>query len=126
VIAYLAARARWDETATPATARMRAPDGRWFVLDASAMDDAAGSVAVVMQPAAPSAVLTHILRSYGLSAREREIVALLAQGQSAKTIASTLFISPRTVQDHIKAIYRKTGVGARSDLTWLATCSGPN
>jgi DNA-binding NarL/FixJ family response regulator len=54
------------------------------------------------------------------------VEALLAQGQSAKTIASTLFISPWTVQDHIEAIYRKTGVGARSDLTSLATGNGPN
>jgi DNA-binding CsgD family transcriptional regulator len=121
VIAYLAARARWDAAADSATARMRLPDGRWFLLDASAMDDAAGNVAVVMQPAAPASVLTHVLRSYGLSAREREIASLLAQGHSAKSIASTLVISPWTVQDHIKAVYRKTGVTARSDLTLLTT-----
>ena len=120
VIAYLSARVRWEAAANSATARMRLPDGRWFLLDASAMDDSAGNVAVVMQPAAPSAVLTHVLRSYGLSSREREIAELLAQGQSAKTIASSLHLSPWTVQDHIKAIYRKTGVGARSDLASLA------
>jgi DNA-binding CsgD family transcriptional regulator len=100
---------------------MRMPDGRWFLLDASAMDDGAGNVAVVMQPAASTAMLTHVLRSYGLSPREREIAALLAHGQSVKTIATSLFLSPWTVQDHIKAIYRKTGVGARSDLAALAT-----
>jgi DNA-binding CsgD family transcriptional regulator len=121
VIAYLAARVRWDAAADSATARTRLPDGRWFLLDASVMDDGGGHVAVVMQPAAPSAMLTHVLRSYALSSREREIAALLAQGQSAKTIASSLFLSPWTVQDHIKAIYRKTGVGARSDLASLAT-----
>jgi DNA-binding CsgD family transcriptional regulator len=61
---------------------------------------------------------------YGLSVRERQIAALLAQGESAKAIASTLTISPWTAQDHIKAIYRKTGVGARSDLTSLAAGAG--
>lgn len=126
VIAYLAARARFDGEIGTATARMRTPDGRWFLLDASAMDDAAGNVAVVMQPAAPSAVLTQVLRSYGLSLREREIAALLAHGQSAKSIASALVISPWTVQDHIKAIYRKTGIGARSDLASLAAGAGWN
>jgi hypothetical protein len=65
VISYLAAPARWDEAAGSTTARMHMPDGRWFLLDASAMDDGAGHVAVVVQPAAPSAVLTHVLRSYG-------------------------------------------------------------
>ena len=124
VIAYLAARARFDGSPGGSSARMRMPDGRWFLLDASVMDDAAGSVALVMQPAAPSAVLTHVLRSYGLSGREREIALLLARGQSAKSIASALILSPWTVQDHIKAIYRKTGVAARSDLSALAAGAG--
>jgi DNA-binding CsgD family transcriptional regulator len=120
VISYLAARARWDGADGPAAARMRIADGRWFLLDASAMDDAPGNVAVVLQPASPSSVLTHVLRSYGLSAREREVAALLAHGHSAKSIAARLTISPWTAQDHVKAIYRKTGVGARSDLGALA------
>jgi DNA-binding CsgD family transcriptional regulator len=124
IVAYLAARARWDATAHSASARTRTPDGRWFVLDASAMDDVPGNVAVVMQPASSPAVLAHVLRSHGLSVRERQIAALLAQGQSAKSIAANLVLSPWTVQDHIKAIYRKTGVGARSDLSSLAAGAG--
>ena len=103
------------------SARTRTLDGEWFTLDASRLDDDAhGSVAVVIQPSAPDAVLDAILRSRGLSAREREVAALIIQGHSAKAIASTLVISPYTVQDHLKAIYEKTGVGDRYALAALA------
>jgi hypothetical protein len=46
------------------------------------------------------------------------------RGQSAKSIASTLTISPWTMQGHIKAIDGETGGGARSDLTSLAAGAG--
>ena len=116
VISFLAARARWDRGHGPATARMRTVDGRWFVIDASLLDDAAsGTVAAVMQPAGGDVVLDSLLRAMGLSAREREVAALLAQGRPTKSIAAMLSLSPWTVQDHVKAVYAKTGV-SRDDL----------
>jgi DNA-binding CsgD family transcriptional regulator len=116
VMSFLAARARWDRGHGPATARMRTIDGRWFVIDVSLLDDAAsGTVAAVMQPAPGDVVLDSILRAMGLSAREREVAALLAQGRPTKSIATALSLSPWTVQDHVKAVYAKTGVG-RADL----------
>jgi DNA-binding CsgD family transcriptional regulator len=60
-----------------------------------------------------------VLRALGLSAREREVAALLAQGRPTKSIAATLQLSPWTVQDHVKAVYAKTGV-SRADLGALA------
>lgn len=116
VMSFLAARARWDRDGGPATARMRTLDGRWFVIDASLLDDvASGKVAAVMQPAPSEAVLDGVLRAMGLSAREREVAALLAQGRPTKSIAAMLSLSPWTVQDHVKAVYAKTGV-SRADL----------
>jgi DNA-binding CsgD family transcriptional regulator len=119
VVAFLAAQIRFDRSGAPATVRTRTLDGEWFTLDASLLDE--GSVAVVIQPSAPDAVLDAVLRSQGLSAREREIASLLIQGRSAKAIASTLVISPWTVQDHMKAIYEKTGVSDRYALAALAS-----
>lgn len=118
VIAYLAAAARVQERAQ---ARMRALDGAWFDLDAMALDAGGeGGVAVVISPAASAAVREHVLRLFGLSAREREVAALLLEGRSVKAIAAELVLSPWTVADHVKAIYAKTGVGSRSELGALA------
>ena len=91
VMSFLAARARWDRGGGPATARMRALDGRWFEIDVSVLDDAGtGNVAAVMQPAPSELVLDSVLRAMGLSAREREVAALLAQGRPTKSIAAML------------------------------------
>ena len=116
VISFLAARARFDRQAGPATARMRALDGRWFVINVSLLDDvASGNVAAVVQPAPGELILDNVLRAMGLSAREREIASLLARGRPTKSIAAMLGLSPWTVQDHIKAVHAKTGV-SRADL----------
>jgi DNA-binding CsgD family transcriptional regulator len=121
VMSFLTARARWDRSEGPATARMRALDGRWFMIDVSVLDDAgSGHVAAVIQPAPSELVLDNVLRAMGLSAREREVAALLAQGRPTKSIAAMLQLSPWTVQDHVKAVYAKTGV-SRADLGALGT-----
>lgn len=56
------------------------------------------------------------LEAQGVSAREREIVALLARGLSNAEIAEALVLSPYTVQDHIKSLFEKTNVGSRREL----------
>jgi DNA-binding NarL/FixJ family response regulator len=52
---------------------------------------------------------------YLLTGREREILALLAQGLTSRQIASQLVISERTVNTHIGNIYRKLHVNNRVD-----------
>ncbi len=49
----------------------------------------------------------------------------MVEGRSAKAIASELVISPWTVQDHLKAIYAKTGVRSRSELAGLVPGAAP-
>ncbi len=126
LIAFLAAKARWGAAGEPATSQMRTPDGQWFVLDASLLDQAEsqGSVAVVMRPAPAATVLDGMLRAHGLSAREREVAGLVVQGLTAKAIAAQLILSPWTVADHLKAIYQKAGVNGRSGLAALTGSSG--
>ena len=51
-----------------------------------------------------------------LSAREREIALLAATGLASKDIAERLFLSVRTVDNHLQRVYVKLGVGSRSEL----------
>jgi predicted ATPase/DNA-binding CsgD family transcriptional regulator len=59
-----------------------------------------------------------------LSARERELVTLVAQGCTDAQIASQLYISVRTVRSHLDRIRDKTGCRRRADLTRLALQTG--
>jgi DNA-binding NarL/FixJ family response regulator len=51
---------------------------------------------------------------YGLTLRESEVAALLADGLSNKEIAIALWISENTVKTHLKAIFLKTAVTSRA------------
>jgi DNA-binding CsgD family transcriptional regulator len=59
-----------------------------------------------------------------LSARERELVTLVAQGRTDAEIAAQLYISIRTVRSHLDRIRDKTGCRRRADLTRLALSTG--
>ena len=59
-----------------------------------------------------------------LSARERELVTLVAQGRTDAQIAGQLYISIRTVRSHLDRIRDKTGCRRRADLTRLALSEG--
>jgi DNA-binding CsgD family transcriptional regulator len=54
-----------------------------------------------------------------LSNREREILEHLMSGSRVPAIAQQLFISPNTVRNHLKAIYRKVDVSSQSELIEL-------
>ena len=59
-----------------------------------------------------------------LSARETEILQLLAKGMSFNEIGEILGISPHTVTAHIKKIYRKLAVHSRGEAVYEATQMG--
>lgn len=65
-------------------------------------------------PSTPS--LEAVQEHWGLSARERDVVELLAQGASNSDIARALFISVPTVKSHLQHIYRKSNVRSRTEL----------
>ncbi|HEV7183598.1 MAG: response regulator transcription factor [Leifsonia sp.] len=52
-----------------------------------------------------------------LSAREREVMRLIARGHSYKEVAADLFISIKTVETHVSAVLRKLQLSSRHELT---------
>ena len=63
-------------------------------------------------------------RPAGLTAREVEVLRLLAQGLSGKQIAARLVISPKTARNHIEHIYAKTGLSSRAQVSLFAMQHG--
>ena len=59
-------------------------------------------------------------RPAGLSAREVEVLRLLARGLSNRGIADQLYVAPDTVKHHVQHIYDKTGRATRAGATLFA------
>ena len=61
--------------------------------------------------------------SLGLSARESEVMSLIAGGHTNGEIAALLFLAEKTVKNHVRRIYSKLGVHNRPAAIahWLAT-----
>jgi len=86
--------------------------------------EAAGFLATMVVPAAP---VTEPLPAdasgsagHGLTARELEVLRLLARGQSNQAIADLLSISPRTATTHVANILGKLGVDSRAGAAAFA------
>ena len=56
----------------------------------------------------------------GLTAREVEVLGLVAAGMTNAQVANRLFLSPRTVQRHLNSVYHKLGVSSRTAATRFA------
>src|SRR4051812_41713559 len=92
----------------------RVLDGK-FVIGNELADDLADAVRKDQSPKD---------RPYGLTAREREIVAAVGCGDSNRDIASRLNISLQTVKHHLTSIFDKTGTSTRLELALLAIRQG--
>ncbi len=96
---------------------VRTDAGRWVVIDATAMiGEGPQIVAVMIRQAAPDEAAPIIMRAYGLTERERMICGLVFRGFPTRAISDRLKIAEYTVQDHLKAIFDKTGVRSRGEL----------
>jgi DNA-binding CsgD family transcriptional regulator len=99
----------------PRRLRVRTADGRWVTLHAAPLSSGEGS-AIIVEPSAPSDVAEMLARAHGLTPRERDVALGLARGESTEALANRLVLSPHTVRDHLKTVFRKVGVASRAEL----------
>lgn len=102
-----------------ARVRIRTTEGRWLTCHASCLTGPGGRpgpVALVIEPATPADLAVLVAEAYGLTTRELQITQLVARGMTTAEIATTLFISPHTVRDHLKTIFTKARVSSRGEL----------
>ena len=101
-------------------ARARAAEERGAVMSL----DTAAEYALLLTAPGPQPETAAAPGGGRLSARERELVTLVAQGRTDAQIAAQLYISIRTVRSHLDRIRDKTGCRRRADLTRLALSAG--
>ncbi len=122
LVQQVAARARslpagQDPLGLAARGRIRTTTGRWLLMYGTRLAGGQeGRTAVIIQPAPHVEILPIIELAYGLTARERQISQLCLRGLATKEIADALRVSQYTVQDHLKAIFDKTGAHSRGEL----------
>ena len=100
-----------------APAIRRVADGEVW-LDPAIAGQVLAALASLPVPGSPSLLVA------GLTAREREVLTLLAEGLSNAELAARLFVGAGTVKTHISRILFKTGCRDRAQATALAFTSG--
>lgn len=106
-----------DESGEVAVSRVLSRSGNWIVLHGTSLVSSdSRRVVVIVEPAQPARIAPLLMSAYGLTDREQEVTRLVLQGSSTADIATELFVSAHTVQQHLKGIFEKTGVRSRRDL----------
>lgn len=99
---------------------VRTPGYGWVSVRAAVLRGEGASdapqLAVTLDQAGPGASLPQVVAALDLTDRERQIVDLVLAGRSTTEIAGALFLSPYTVQDHLKSIFDKANVRSRRSL----------
>lgn len=106
-----------SDAAEQLVAAVRAVDAGRFWFGGQPLRSVVGVIADLLS-AAPAP------RQFGLTNRERDIIALVVEGQSNREIAASLEIAEETVKQHIKNVFDKTGVSKRLELALFAIDHG--
>jgi DNA-binding CsgD family transcriptional regulator len=116
--AYAARRKHQADPAEDGLALGRIPAfGGWIGMHARPLDgEQSGQIAVVLDAPPGHVLLPALAVWYGLTPAERTIAENLRLGLTTKSIARRLECSPHTVNDHLKALFRKTGIAGREEL----------
>ncbi len=111
--------------------RVHLGGSRWVTVKADRMADTSGGtqegerdIAVSIEPSTPTERTDLFARVHGLSARETEVLTLLANGLSSHEVAARLVLSEHTVNDHVKAVLEKAGARTRQVLMSRALGAG--
>ncbi len=99
-----------------AVCTVRTVSGRWMRLEAIAQPDDSDNVTVVLHDATASQRAGALAAYFQLTGRERQVVDQLYAGRAANQIGRKLGISTFTVNEHLRAIYRKSGSRSRQEL----------
>jgi DNA-binding CsgD family transcriptional regulator len=104
----------------PAQARVHLGRGSWLTLRADRLEGreppAERDIVVTMERSSPSERRELFSRSHALTVREDQVLASLVDGSDTRTVATQLGIAELTVQDHLKAVFTKTGTSSRREL----------
>jgi predicted ATPase/DNA-binding CsgD family transcriptional regulator len=106
-----------------AVARSRLDAAAWetALAEGRAMTPAQAVEYALEPPSEPEVFAVSSAHPAGLSAREVEVLRLVAQGMTNAQIAKELFISPRTVNAHLGSVYHKIGTSTRAEAARFAT-----
>jgi DNA-binding CsgD family transcriptional regulator len=112
------------DAAAPVT-RVCTGSGDWLSIHASRLGGPTGQqTAVVVESARPVQMASLYLDAHGLTPAQSRVAALVLQGRSTRQIVNELHISPYTVQEHLRAVFDKFGIGSRREL--VAALLGPS
>ena len=91
--------------------------GAWATVRAAR--PGADEIAVSMEPITVAERADLVGGAFGLSPRERTVLDQVCSGASTAAAAEALFLSPLTVQDHVKSLFERTGARSRGELVAL-------
>jgi DNA-binding CsgD family transcriptional regulator len=94
-------------------ARVHLSAGLWLTLRAARIGT---DIAVTIEESTPAERLDLFSRASALSMRESELLTYLVSGADTREIASRMFLSEHTVQDHLKSVFAKTQTRSRKAL----------
>jgi len=100
-----------------ASARVHTEDGRWVTVHGTPLISGLQQrTAIIIEPAGHDRISPLLMEIYALTEREKDVTRLVLRGESTPRIAAELFLSPQTVQQHLKSVFEKTGVHTRREL----------
>jgi DNA-binding CsgD family transcriptional regulator len=106
-----------DGSVESVEARLPSKRGGWINVQASRLRGRGQEqIVVLLQSATTHDVSSMVLAAHGLTPAQHRVASLVLQGRSTAEIVNTLHISANTLQEHLRAVFDRFGVGSRREL----------